>query len=410
VVCPVAGHPLLKTRRARRTFQYSGLHPLESLRTAINATKPQMVIPCDDRSLQHLHELYSNTLMQGSSGRAIVELIERSLGSPESIPIVSSRYKLLEIAREEGLLVPPTKPIRTSADVVSWAAEHPGPYVLKADGTFGGRGVRIAQNREAGQQAFMELAGLFGFVRAVKRLIVNRDSFWFRPWWKGSKPTMIVQSFVHGRPANCAVLCSEGKVLAGLGVEVVATTGPTGPASLVRVVDNPQMMRAAQKIAQRLGLSGFFGLDFMIEEETESAYLVEMNPRSTPLCHLQLGPGRDMVSAMFAQLVGRPLYKTPSVTQKELIAYFPQAWTLDRTLLDSSFQDVPWGELDLIQDLLQPWPDRSLLYRLVTYLSRTKTTETATLSPVRRHAHPNGNASQRIRSRRAKASQKGRTV
>jgi carbamoylphosphate synthase large subunit len=128
------------------------------------------------------------------------------------------------------------------------------------------------------------------------------------------------------------------------------------------------MMLAAKRIASRLELSGFFGLDFMIEDRSGHTYLIEMNPRSTLLCHLPLGPGRDMIAPLFAKLSGHPLRDTSSVTQNDMIAYFPLAWQCKSKFLQSSFQDVPQGEPELVQDLLHPWPDRSLLYRAAAKL------------------------------------------
>ena len=101
-VCPTRGHALLYTRVVQQTFPYSSLRPLESLLVAIEATDPEIIIPCDDRGVQHLHELFARTHSEVTAGSKVAALIERSLGSPESYPIVSSRYDLLKIAREEG--------------------------------------------------------------------------------------------------------------------------------------------------------------------------------------------------------------------------------------------------------------------------------------------------------------------
>jgi hypothetical protein len=203
-------------------------------------------------------------------------------------------------------------------------------------------------------------------MRVFKRLIVNRDPFWLRPWWNRSRPDVIVQALVPGRPANCAAVCWEGRVLACIGVEVVSAEGETGPAIAVRVVENSAMTLAAERIARRLGLTGFFGLDFMIEERSGATYLIEMNPRCTPLSHLQLGKGRDLVGALWAQLTGQPFRDTPPVTQNDIIAYFPQALSSKSEFLQSGFLDTPREEPDLVQELLQPWPDRSFLFRLTS--------------------------------------------
>jgi predicted ATP-grasp superfamily ATP-dependent carboligase len=202
-----------------------------------------------------------------------------------------------------------------------------------------------------------------GAAHILRRLIVNRDPFPLRPWWNREERRILVQSYIEGRPSNCAVVCKDGRLLAGIAVDVVSSLGPTGPATIVRVVDSPAMLGCAERLAHRLKLTGFFGLDFVIEDGSGDTYLIEMNPRGTPLCHLQLGKGRDMIDALWAQLSNRPPRETPPVTQSDLIAYFPQAWQAIAELPPSSYQDIPPDEPELVREILHPWPDRSLLAR-----------------------------------------------
>ncbi len=327
-VCPMPGHSLAKTHAVNRTFRYSGLGPLESIAAAIEAVDPDMIIPACDRSVGHLHELYALSESRGSAGTRMMALIERSLGSPTSYPLVSSRYELLALAREEGVRVPSMSRINAAEDIDSWWKLHLSASVLKVDGTWGGGA-----------------------------------------WWNRSKHAVMAQSYIHGRPSNCAAVCWKGHVLASIGVEVISSEGLTGPASVVRLVDNAEMTYAAERIALRLGLSGFFGLDFVIEEGSNAAYLIEMNPRSAPPCHLRLGKGHDLAGALAAQLSGQELAERPPVTQHQLIAYFPQAFE-SREDLQNCFLDAPQGEPELVEEMLNPYPNRTLLYRLVQRLSR----------------------------------------
>lgn len=363
-VCPTRGHPLLYTSAVQRSFPYRSLRPLESLLAAIEAFQPDVIVPCDDRGVMHLHELYDRACKQGASGTPVASLLERSLGSPDSFVAVSCRSRLLDIARQEGIRVPDSQPLSGLEDLEAWQAGHAFPWVLKGDGTFGGRGVRIAHSFEEASKHYSDIRRMFGAIRAFKRALINRDPFWLRPWWQNHQPAVTVQSYVLGRPANCAVVCWKGRVLAGIAVEVVSSVGQTGPASIVRVVDNQEMLEAAERLARSLELSGFFGLDFMIEKKSGAAYLIEMNPRCTPLTHLQLGNGRDMIETFSAQIAGRSPRDVVPVTHNDLIAYFPQSRNTKSEFLQSSYQDVPVGEPRLLQALLEPWPDRSLLFRL----------------------------------------------
>ena len=369
-ICPSPNHALMRTRAVKRTFPYRAFRPLESLEAAIEAVNPDIVVPSCDRSVGHLHELYARSKAQGSAGSKTAELIERSLGAPASYTVVSSRYNLLTIARELGILVPDTAQVSSRQELDDWGGRESLPWVVKANGTWGGVGVRVVQSADKIDSSWRELTQISRFARAVKRMAVNRDSFLFRTWWKGIEHPMVVQSYVDGRPANCTVFADQGRVLAIISVEVVRSEGSTGPASVVRVVENSQMKLAAEKLASRLGLSGFFGLDFMIEQGSDAAYLIEMNPRLTPPCYLRLGKGRDLVGATWAQLTGKPLPEHPPATQKELIAYQPLPLGPEHEVEQRYFHDVPHGEPELIRELLNPYPDRTMLFRLVQYLNR----------------------------------------
>jgi hypothetical protein len=369
-VCP-SHNPLLKTNAVQETFSYSGIHPMDSLRSAIETTNPSIIVPCDDLAAQHLHELYACERKLETSGTKITTLIMRSLGSPESYPTVSARYDLIKMASQEGIRVPDTALLNTVDDLKSWHTRQPFPWVLKADGTSGGHSVKIAYTLMDAEKIFFELSQRLRATQVIKWLIVDRDSFWLRPWWNRLSPRITVQSYIQGHPANSAVVCSDGSVLAGICVEVLSAKGQTGPASVVRVIDNTEMMLAAERIARRLGIAGFFGLDFMIEESSGTPYLIEMNPRCTPLCHLRLGKGRDMIGPLWAQISGQPVRETSPVSSNDVIVYFPQALQNETPFLKSGFHDIPQGEPDLIQELLHPWPARSLLFRACKLLSRS---------------------------------------
>ena len=359
------------THAVHQRFPYKSLHPVESLISAIDDAQPDLLIPCDDRAVQHLHELFVRAHGEGPVGAAAAALIERSLGASESYPIVTSRSDLLEVAREEGIRVPDTKAINSTNDLEFWQSGQPLPWVLKADGSFGGMGVRIVQAREQAEKAFAELNCPFRVLRVAERLVVDRDPFWLRPWWNHRQPSVIAQAYIQGRPANCAVACWEGKILAGISAEVLCAVGMIGPAVVVRIVDNSEMLLAAEKLARRLRLSGFFGLDFMIEDRTRAPYLIEMNARCTPLCHLQLGEGRDLVGALWTKLSGEAMRTVSPIIQNDTIAYFPGAWRHNKELLDLSYQDIPWDDPELIEALLRAWPSHTLLFRLRHVISAT---------------------------------------
>lgn len=390
-LCPARGHSILKTRAVQRSFTYSSLYPVRSLRHAITISKPDFIVPCDDIAVRHLHELYAlSKTANDTVADSVASLIERSIGSPDSYGKTTARNEVMLAARELGLRVPETSLISGVGDLDDYRREHAFPWVLKVDGTWGGLGVRIVNNINEAKEAFSKLSSPLGALPAVKRLFVNRDPYWLLPCFEGSRPAVTVQSYIQGRPANSAIASLNGKVLAGVSVEVIGALSLTGSSSVVRVVENRQMMHASEQLVARLGLSGFHGFDFMIEAHSGIAYLIEMNPRCTPLCPLPLGHGRDMVSALCGKLSGDSPILRPGTIDQDVIAYFPQAWRWNPNsgLLRTSYHDVPWEHPELVEDLMKlPWPDRSLLAQVSNRFRRLSFEERIALGVQFTEAH-----------------------
>lgn len=384
VLCVTPGNPIESLRPRIVTFPYRGLQPVAALRTAIEMFNPTLVIPACDRAVQHLHYLYSKELAAGRKDGAIASLIERSLGAPESFAIVSSRDALLRIAREEGIRMPPFCTIGDVADLKRWSKEVPPPWVIKADGTWGGRGVRIVHSLAEGQGRWRELTDQPGALELSKRMFLNRDRDWVYQDWNRPRPSVVGQSFIPGRPANCAAVCHDGALLAAIAVEVVQTQGSTGPATVVQLVEGQEMIDAARRIAKRLRLSGFFGLDFVIEDRTGATNLIEMNPRCTPPCALPLGDGRDLVAAFWQQMNNQSLPDSPGTISQSRIVYFPQISSGKNgpdPLLLNSYLDIPEEEPALVEQMLNPRSLRSVFGQWVDWAKVQLNRETSP-SPV----------------------------
>jgi hypothetical protein len=92
--------------------------------------------------------------------------------------------------------------------------------------------------------------------------------------------------------------CWRGELLGLVAVEVIASRGPTGAATIVRLINHLEITEAARRVSARLRLSGFHGLDFILEEATGSAFLIELNPRCTQLGHLILRAQGDLAGVL----------------------------------------------------------------------------------------------------------------
>lgn len=358
-------HPLRQTRVVGKHLTYSALQPILSLTTAINEVAPEFIIPCDDRVITHLHRLYAHTRDAG-----LRRLISRSLGDPQNFNLVQSRASVLALAAENGIRVPETRPLNTVADLDDWAMDHPLPWVLKVDGSWGGEGVEIVSDLPAARRAFHKLSHTISVGFALRQLILRGDFFPATAWQHQPERSISVQVYIDGRPANCAVAAWNGDIDAGLCVDVLSSEGRTGPASLIRVTENAAMLNAGATLARALRLSGLVGADFVIEKATQIPYLVELNPRATPICHLQLGNGRDLIAAIKSRITGAPERLRETVTTNEVIALFPQGERFNKEIssLTTTYNDAPLSDPDLIEILRRtPLIDRRRLEALLLY-------------------------------------------
>jgi hypothetical protein len=377
VVCP-PGHPVERVR-STRLYRYRATRPLQSIAAAISAATPDCVIPCDDLAADHLYRLYRGAA--GTAGATMRALLERSLGAPGSLPMLSARTRLIQVAQALGIRAPSTDVVRSASELDGWLRRHSLPAVLKSDKTSGGRGVCVVRTPREAAEAMAALSAPPSAARAVKRALVNQDTNYLVPCVRRTRPVVNAQAFIYGRDANCAVACWQGTVLGRITVAVLQTSEPHGPASVVRLIENAEIAAAVAKIVRHFGLSGLVGFDFVLQHETGDPYLVEMNPRATQSDHLQLGPGRDLPAALRAALSGDPCAVTRRATSKEVIAYFPQEWRRDPAspFLQSAHHDVPWEEPDLIRAaILEPFVAKAWSYLVSTALAfRSARTHTA---------------------------------
>lgn len=357
-----SGQPMRKVAGIRRLWRYGALRPLHLLRRAIEGAAPDLIIPCDDRAVEHLHQLHASL-----QGGPVAAAIARSLGDPAHFATVLDRARFIGLARAAGVRAPEMVPVPTPRDLGPALGRVRLPAVLKTDRTWGGLGTRIVRSAADAQAAWRAASRPVGTARMLKRLIVDRDPFHILPWLRRARAPSGLQAMVSGRAANCIAACRNGAVLSLTSVEVLASSSALGAATIVRVIDHPGIADAARKLARMLGLSGICGFDFLIDEETGAAELLEINPRATPLCHLNLGAGQDPVGALAADMTGRAPVRPP-VTSNPIIAYFPQAWHKDpaEPLLRRAYHDLPWDDPALARELIRlPRPDRGVLARLV---------------------------------------------
>lgn len=343
---------------------YAGFDSLKTLEAAITASRPDIIVPCDDRAVWQLHVLHA--LRPELRG-----LIETSMGRPSSFSQIRSRAGVMTAAQEAHVRVPETRQVHSENDIRGWFMSHPGVAIVKLDGTWGGRGVQIVGSERQATEAWLRFTAPETPAKALKRWIIDRDPLAFWPKQSHESRAVSIQKFIPGRPANTMLAAWRGELLGLVSVEVLCTQGPTGASTVVRIIRHPEIERFARALVSRLGLSGFHGLDFILEEGSGAPYLIELNARCTQLGHLIL-PGQGDLAGLLCAALGAPgAMRKELPIDREIIAFFPQAliWNPDSPYMQQCHHDVPWTERALVRELVrEPWAERQWLSRFYHWM------------------------------------------
>lgn len=365
-ICPPA-HPLHFVRGIERCFSIRSWSVQHSLIEAIGAAHADYVLPMDDRAVWQLHAL-------AASHPQYRELVVRSLGSSKSFEIVRSRVSLLSLAESLQIRIAQTALLRSLDETTHYSKSWSYPALVKRDGTSGGRGVTIVETPNELLDAYHRLRRNLSMLARMKRRLVDGDVLAFARTSALPSQEISLHKFVAGTPANGMYSCFQGELLASLQVRTICAQHVTGAALIVERINDPRIEEAGRKLAKALSLSGFFGLDFLLESISGHPYLLEMNPRATQLGHLQLENQRDattLAETLWLAWTGNrspQLVALPAPTNlPRRIAFYPQALALgaNNSLVTSAWLDRPDQEPELLQELSRlGWPERRLLYRL----------------------------------------------
>ncbi len=345
VICPHESHltyaPIVSQR-----FSFRLTNPVNALRHAILASGADYLVPTDDLSVWLLHDLAARE-------PSLRDLIDRSLGDSRHHATLRSRFQLLSLAHRLGIAVPRTELIGDEQELDVWCAPEAPPFVLKKDGTWGGNGVQIVHSSGQAHTAFDCMQSPTGFNTRVTQWLRNGDGSAFSRPRCLSRPEITAQSLISGVPANSMYACHEGKVLGEVQARVVAAEGKTGPSLVIELMRDPRITRAGQLLAGELKLSGFFGLDFMLDERTGEPLLIELNPRSTQLGHLAVAGQADLAGLLWAQWTGQPVPASGQASLGSAIYFYPKGkqWTDKTARLRGCRSDVVHGEQEML-DLL----------------------------------------------------------
>lgn len=335
-----------KSRYVSRTaFLSESATPTEWLLRLIQVIQdisPELFVPCDEMAVRLLFALATQP-PQGfdpALRARLVTLITNSLGDPRFYAASIDKTMLPAEAEKLGVPVPQYALAFRVEDAITHAATLGYPVVLKRRFGFAGEGVAVVSTRDE-------------LVDAAQRLM-RPDQL---DLGEHREPRLIVQSFITGPYRSQALVAIRGEPLAGFCWERhVATAAIKGQTSVLRFVQSPETRAYSEALCRGFGIGGFFNVQFVIDEHTGNAYLLEINRRIVTHTHLGERVGEDLGRALLGALEGRraEASQTASDDAGGTVVVFPREWLRDpgSRYLAEFPSDVPWDEPELFAAML----------------------------------------------------------
>jgi hypothetical protein len=345
VVCP-SGSPINDIKNLNARYKYRSWRSLTSIKTAIADWSPFLLVCNDDVAVRKLHSIHRQASIEAdrpeSSG--LIELIESSLGDWQSFATSRSKSRQIAVAQALKIPCPSTIIVSSYQDIDRQLSQIVYPVLIKLDESWGGRGVRLAHNQHELLRATLELSFPHSWPESLKRLAARGIQSLPSRCRLTLPQTMSIQQYVVGRPANRAVVCWHGRILAGISVEAVETSSQFGPTTLAKIIDHAELAEVAERIVASQKLSGFLGFDFVLDHANR-AWFLEMNPRATPTCHLHFKT-LSLPASLFLRVTGEQPNSDVREVPQDTIALFPNR--VSQRSLHPYFDDAPEDELEFV--------------------------------------------------------------
>jgi hypothetical protein len=251
VICP-SGSPINHIRNLNARYKYRSWQSLKSIKSAIADWNPALLVCNDDVAVRELHRIHSQARIEtgGPQSASLIELIELSLGDSRSFAVSRSKSRLLSVAKALNIPCPNTIVVNSHEDIDRQLGRVSYPVLIKLDESWGGRGVRLAYNRQDLPRAVLELSFPRNWPASLKRTAAR--TIHYLNLTTGRRiplpGNISIQSYVLGRPANRAVVCWHGRILAGISVEAIETSSEFGPTTLARILDHGELAEATEKL------------------------------------------------------------------------------------------------------------------------------------------------------------------
>jgi Carbamoyl-phosphate synthase L chain, ATP binding domain len=331
----------------------SGRKIFNQLKHIVHFWKPEIIVPGDERAVDFLLRLVQlHHQAKNEITPEMLECLRFSFGNFNWQAAAMSKCLTLSQAATLGIKTPKFGSPSSFAEAVHLAEAFGWPVIMKKSSSFGGRGVAFCANQH-------ELAGVYRqyakpyWKRTLASMYANAQGWELGLNWSASDHGFTVNETIGGTPAAAAVVAVNGKILArSAALKTKCYPDFKSPSSVIQMINHEGIFAAVEKLVGHWKATGFIGFDFMVTQEG-TAYLIECNPRPTPLSYLGASSGCDLCLAWRHYLTGEE--KPPGPTRRhEFVVHFPNEWQRDPNspYLQNAYHDVPWDDPPLFRRLV----------------------------------------------------------
>lgn len=314
---------------------------------AIVHFKPDFIIPGDEDTILALQNVAS-LIKHLPFFNSIYKTIRKSLADEKYDHLVLSKSDLQQKCIEWGVRTPKNKIVKNSSEAKQIATEMGYPIVIKHDSGYGGSGVVICDSENELLEHFKKIENV-GLIAKFKAHI--KDMLFvsiLRP-----NGVISIQQFIKGEIGQSPFCAFNGEVIATNPMQRVHTfPGKTGPSSVSKGIEDKDIEIFVKIIAKNLNYNGFGSVEYMIADDNKLLYVIELNPRPTPTCHMQSAHVTNDLCEAFASGLNAIPY-APKKFWPFTVAMFPGEKKRDPNspYLTNSYHDIPVDDPELLKIL-----------------------------------------------------------
>ncbi len=220
---------------------------------------------------------YEEIILLSHSRDRLFAATKATMVETETFLTLHDKARLSLLAHELGIDTPAMHAPRSGAEAKELIATVPLPAVIKMRQASGAAGFRkVATRKDLGNQ--------YADVVRVNQL--------------PETDLPLIQELIVG-PTTCTLhLCNHGAVVGEVMYQGIRTMPRTGGTTVCRESrPDPVCQEATARIIAHLGFHGFCGFDFVMQEGTGRAFLVDGNCRITPAVAMAYHGGCDLIEA-----------------------------------------------------------------------------------------------------------------